>query len=51
VLLRSLPLFFTFHQAIIMTHLKDENLLKQYTQKITIIFWWTELMRMILHVL
>ena len=51
VLLRSLPLFFNFHLAIIMTHLKDENLLKQYTQKITIIFWWTEPMRMILHVL
>jgi hypothetical protein len=51
VLLRSLPLYFTFHQAIIMTHLKDESWLKQYIQKITIIFWWTELMRMILHVL
>ena len=51
VLLRSLPLFFAFHLAIIMTHLKDESWLKQYTQKITIIFWWTELMRMVLHVL
>ena len=51
LLLRIMPLFFIFRRAIIMMHPKGESLLKPFTRKMTTIFSWTELTKMIRPVL